>query len=135
MVRRSTGISETAVIRRQRRWSATERAMWLERFERSGLSLRVFCRKHGVPISTLLFWRRRARGAVGRTAGVIEVPSAAVRAAAVSAAARGIAIRLPNHIELDVSDQTDPKWVAALLREARAGSGGASRRGSSSGPW
>lgn len=123
MVRRSTGISETAVIRRQRRWSATERARWLERFERSELSLRVFCRKHGVPVSTLLFWRRRARRAVGTAAGVVEVASAAVRAAAVSAAARGIAIRLPNHIELEVSDHTDPKWVAALIREALACSG------------
>lgn len=123
MVRRSTGISGTAVIRRQRRRSATERARWLKRFERSGLSLRVFCRKHGVPVSTLLFWRRQARRAVGTAARVVEVPSAAVRAAAVSAAARGIAIRLPNHIELEVSDHTDPKWVAALLREALACSG------------
>ncbi len=123
MVRRSTGISETAVIRRQRRWSTTERARWLERFERSGLSLRVFCRRYGVPVSTLLFWRGQGRRAVGRSAGVVEVPSAAVGAAAGSAAARGIAIRLPNHIELEVSDHTDPKWVAALVREALACSG------------
>lgn len=118
MVRRSTGISETSVIRRQRRWSATERARWLERFARSGLSVRVFCRKHGVPVSTLLFWRRQARRAVGTAAGVVEVSSAAVRAAAASEAAHGIAIRLPNHIELEVPDHTDPKWVAALVREA-----------------
>ncbi len=123
MVRRSTGISETAVIRRQRRWGATERARWLERFERSGLSLRIFCRKHGVSVSTLFCRRRQARRAVGTAAGVVEVPSAAVRAAAVSAAARGIVIRLPNHIELGVSDHTDPKWVAALIREALACSG------------
>ena len=123
MVRRSTGISETAVIRRQRRLSATERARWLERFERSELSLRVFCRKHGVPVSTLLFWRRQARRAVGTAAGVVEVSSAAVRAATAGGAARGIAIRLPNHIELELSDHTDPKWVAALIREALACSG------------
>jgi transposase-like protein len=124
MVRRSTGISETADIRRQRRWSATDRARWLERFERSGLSLRVFCLKHGVPVSTLLFWRRRARQTAGRAAGaLVEVPSAAVSGAAATAGARGIAIRLPNHIELEVSDQTDPRWVAALVREALACSG------------
>ena len=121
MVRRSTGISETAVIRKQRRWSARERARWLERFERSGLSLRVFCRKHGVPVSTLLFWRRRARQTAGTAAGVlVEVPPAAVSAAVASAGARGIAIRLPNHIELEVSDHSDPKWLAAFVREALA---------------
>lgn len=122
MVQRSI-VSETAVVRRQRRWSATERARWLERFERSGLSLRVFCRKHGVPVSTLLFWRRQARRAVGTAARVVEVPSAAIRAAAAGRVPRGIAIRLPNHIELEVSDHTDPKWVAALVREALACSG------------
>ena len=124
MVRRPTGISETAVIRRQRRWSARDRARWLERFERSGLSLRVFCRKHGVPVSTLLFWRRRARQTAGTAAGVlVEVPPAAVSGAAATAGARSIAIRLPNHTELEVSDQTDPRWVAVLVREALACSG------------
>ncbi|MGB6487036.1 MAG: hypothetical protein WBE91_09160 [Steroidobacteraceae bacterium] len=122
MVRRSI-VSATAVVRRQRRWSATERTRWLERFERSELSLRVFCRKHRVPVSTLLFWRRQARRAVGTAAGVVEVPSGAMRTAATSGAARGIAIRLPNQIELEVSDHTDPKWVAALVREALACSG------------
>ena len=124
MVRRSTGIAETAVIRRQRRWSARERARWLERFERSGLSLRVFCRRHRVPVSTLLFWRRRARQTAEAAAGVlVEVPSTAVSGAAATAGARGVAIRLPNNIELEVSEQTDPKWVAALVREALACSG------------
>ena len=124
MVRRSTGISETAVIRRQRRWSARDRARWLERFERSGPSVRDFCHRHRVPVSTLLFWRRRARQAAGPAAGVlVEVPSAAVSEAGGTAGARGVAIRLPNHIELEVSDQTDPKWVAALVREALACSG------------
>jgi transposase-like protein len=121
MVRRSTGISETAVIRRQRRWSARDRARWLERFERSGLSLRVFCRRHGVPVSTLLFWRRRVRQAAGAAAGVlVEVPTAAISGAATAAGSRGVAIRLPNNIELEVSEQTDPKWVARLIREAVA---------------
>ena len=123
MVRRSTGISETAVMRRQRRWSARERARWLERFERSGLSLRVFCRRHGVPVSTLLFWRRRARQAAGAAAAagvLVEVPSAAVSGAAATAGSRGVAIRLPNNIELEVSEQTDSKWVARLIREAVA---------------
>lgn len=124
MVRRSTGISETAVNRRQRRWSARDRARWLERFERSGLSLRVFCRRHRVPVSTLLFWRRRARHTPGTAAGVlVEVPPAAVTGAAASARLRGIAIRLPNGIELEISDHTDPKWVAVLVREAQACSG------------
>lgn len=124
MVRRSTGVSETAVIRRQRRWSARDRARWLERFERSGQSVRVFCRRHRVPVSTLLFWRRRARQAGGPAAGVlVEVPSAAVSEAGATAGARGVAIRLPNNIELQVSEQTDPKWVARLIREAAACSG------------
>ena len=124
MVRKSTGIPETAVIRRQLRWSARDRARWLERFERSELSLRVFCRKHRVPVSTLLFWRRRARQTAGTAAGaLVEVPSAAIGSAATSSGSRSIATRLPNNIELDVSEQTDPKWVARLIREAVACSG------------
>ena len=111
-------------MRRQRRWSARDRARWLERFERSGLSLRVFCRKHRVPVSTLLFWRRRARQTAGTVAGVlVEVPSAAVSEAGATAGARSIAIRLPNNIELEVSEQTDPKWVARLIRQALVCSG------------
>ncbi len=77
-----------------------------------------------MPVSTLLFWRRRARQTAGPAAGVlVEVPSAAVNGTAATAAGRGIAIRLPNHIELEVSDQTDPRWVAALVREVLACSG------------
>lgn len=34
MVRRSTGISQTAVIRRHQRWRARDCARWLRRFER-----------------------------------------------------------------------------------------------------
>lgn len=72
----------------------------------------------------LLFSRREAQRAARTVAGVIELQSETVRAAAAaSAAARGIAIRLPNHLELEVSDHTDPKDVAALIREELACSG------------
>jgi hypothetical protein len=50
---------------------------------------------------------------------LVEVPST-VSGAATAAGSRGVAIRLPNNIELEVSEQTDPKWVARLIREAVA---------------
>lgn len=44
-----------------RRWSAEEKAGYLDAFPRSGLSGVAFCRAMGIPIATFTFWQRAAR--------------------------------------------------------------------------
>lgn len=46
---------------RIQRRSVTEKRQLLARYERSGLSQKAFCLRYGVALSTLQYWRRRAR--------------------------------------------------------------------------
>ena len=50
--------------RAYRRWSAEEKAGYLDAFPRSGLSGVAFCRAMGIPLATFTFWQRAARRAV-----------------------------------------------------------------------
>jgi hypothetical protein len=57
--------------------SAKERAQWLERFRRSGLSQESFARTHGVKLSRLRYWLyhpRRSQGAIGPAPRWQEIP-------------------------------------------------------------
>jgi hypothetical protein len=113
---KDSSYSAGARIRRKRSDGRADRASWLARFERSGLGLAEFCHRHRLSVSTLLHWRREARGAATIKAGkLVEVPAAAIGVAAERGAA--VTIRLPNRIELHISG-CDPKWVGALVKEA-----------------
>lgn len=43
------------------RWSAEDKARYLDAFPRSGLSGVAFCRAVGVPLATFAIWQREAR--------------------------------------------------------------------------
>ena len=61
--------------RRNQRRSVTERRRLLARYERSGLSQKAFCLRHGVALSTLQYWRRRARDTDQEpTPSFVEIP-------------------------------------------------------------
>lgn len=109
---------------RVRKRSIEERQRLLALFERSGQSLKRFSREHEVALSTLTFWRRRAReGTSRRLKGrLVEVPSVLAGRCArprssVADAPQAVQIRLPNCVELSVLVGTDSAWVGALLRE------------------
>ena len=101
-----------------RKRSAEERQRLLALFERSGQSLKRFCREHDVALSSLTFWRRQARRRVpGSGAGaLVEVPATVVTRPAPCSSGE-VEIRLPNRVELSVSVGTDSGWVGELLRE------------------
>ena len=100
------------------RRGATEWRRWLARYERSGLSQKAFCARHGLALSTLTYWRRRERNrAAEQSASFVEVPQSAVSAVPSSMALAGILIELPSGVRFELSRATDAKWLAALLRE------------------
>src|SRR5438552_15430127 len=47
--------------RPHQRWSAGEKASYLDAFRQSGLSAVAFCRQAGVPLATFALWKREAR--------------------------------------------------------------------------
>ena len=46
--------------RPHQRWSASEKASYLDAFRQSGLSAVAFCRESGVPLATFALWKRDA---------------------------------------------------------------------------
>lgn len=83
----------------------------LESWQRSGDSIAVFARKHGVTAPRLYYWKKRLG-----SAGPMERPALSLVPATVvsTSTAPVTAIRLPNGIELDVANAS-PSWVAALV--------------------
>ena len=60
---------ERRVLRKR---SAEERRRLVALFERSGQTLQQFCREHDVALSSLTYWRSRARREVtGKRAGAL----------------------------------------------------------------
>ncbi len=102
--------------RRIQRRSAAERRKLLDRYERSGLSQQAFCLRHRVALSTLQYWRRRAREAAQEPSpSFIEVPQVTGMARAVSGEA-AVIIELPGGARLEVRSGTDAQWLSGLVR-------------------
>jgi transposase-like protein len=104
--------------RRVQRRGIAERRQLLDRYERSGLSQKAFCLRHGVALSTLQYWRRRARDAdqeLRLRPSFVEVPQVtrAVRALSEEAA---VIIELPGGTRLEVHAGTDSQWLSGLVR-------------------
>ena len=104
--------------RKIHRRGAAEWRRWLIRYERSGLSQKAFCARHGLALSTLPYWRRRERvRADEHSAPFVEVQQLAGAAVPPTTADTGVLIELPGGVRLELSQDTDPKWLAGLLRE------------------
>jgi transposase-like protein len=102
--------------RRIQRRSVAERRQVLERYERSGLSQKAFCQHHGVALSTLQYWRRRAPDADQEpTPSFVEVPQVSGMARGLSGEA-AVLIELPGGVRLEVPAGTDAQWLSGLLR-------------------
>jgi transposase-like protein len=122
-------ISRPRRARVVRKRSAEEQQRLLGLLERSGQSQKQFCREHGVALSSLTFWLRRARrSARGGSPGVlVEVPSIVASRATVREAMRfpprSVEVRLPNRLELNIEVGTDCAWIGHLLQELLTCSG------------
>lgn len=112
--------------------STKKRELWARRvaaWERSGLSRRAWCERHGVNVHTLDYWRyrlrqRAARPVVARSRSKALVPIVVKEAAPLpTAAALGavpVEIALPSGVQVRVPASTDPRWLASLVRELGA---------------
>jgi len=93
-----------------------ERRQLLDRYERSGLSQKAFCLRHGVALSTLQYWRRRARDTDREpTPSFVEIPPVTGVARALSGEAT-VLIELPGGVRLEVAAGTDAQWLCGLVR-------------------
>ena len=103
--------------RRIHRRSPAERRRWLDRYERSGLSQKAFCARHGLAPSTLTYWKRWERAAgTEQAASFVEVPRSVGTVEGSLAADAAVLIELPGGVRLEFPQAADPKWLAALLR-------------------
>ena len=110
-------------IRFYQRRSAEEQRSWVRRYERSGETLKQFCERHGLSLSSFCLWKRRicqASGAKGSsTSGtLVEVPlSASTTTHGVDA--RNVVIHFPEGTRIEVGTSTDITWLAELVRAVR----------------
>ena len=101
---------------RIQRRSLTERRQLLDRYERSGLSQKAFCQRYGVALSTLQYWRRRARDTDQEpTPSFVEVPQVTGMARGLPVEA-AVFIELPGGVRLEVPAGTDAQWLSGLVR-------------------
>ena len=93
-----------------------ERRQLLDRYERSDLSQKSFCQRHGIALSTLQYWRRRARDTDQEpTPSFVEIPQVSGMARALSSEA-AVVIELPGGVRFEVPTGTDAQWLGGLLR-------------------
>jgi len=106
--------------------SARDRRRWLDRQERSGLSQRDFCARHGLALSTFTYWKRRERAAGAEQAiSFVEVPRPVGEVQTLPMTDAAVIIELSSGVRIELPQTTEPKWLAALLREM--GAAGCSR--------
>jgi hypothetical protein len=125
---RTTGVDPYGSLRTRAHWRPVDAVRVLGDWSRSGESLSVFARRHRLGLERLTRWRGRlgTPAAQGERNGSRLVP-VVVKAPAplvALAPARTFAVSLElDTIRIEVSDAhgTDPRWVAALVRELRGG--------------
>jgi transposase-like protein len=102
--------------RRIQRRGVAERRQLLDRYERSGVSQKAFCLRHGVALSTLQYWLRRVRDADQEpSASFVEIPQVSGVTRALSGEA-AVIIELPGGARLEVPSGTDARWLSGLVR-------------------
>ena len=84
--------------RSRRRRSESEWAEILRRFESSGLTVRAFCRRHGLSLSSFQRWRSRLGSA--SPAEFVELVPTTAATPAVPTSAWWLEIALPNGVQL-----------------------------------
>lgn len=104
--------------RRRRQFSAEDRRRWTELYNRSGQSVRDFCRDHPLCQSSLSRWLRQMRTASTgqRPEGALVEVRMAPRRAAVTDSTASVKVRLPGGVTMEVASGTDAAWVAGVLR-------------------
>jgi transposase-like protein len=107
-------MNETMTTKRRRQFTAADRSRWMEQYQRSGQSVRDFCRDQGLCQSSLSRWLRQRRAAT--QVRYHEGSMVEVRVAPVADSAAGVKVRLPGGVTMEVASGTDAGWLAGVLR-------------------
>ncbi len=113
-------MNETMTTKRQRRqFSAEDRGRWIEQYNRSGQSVRDFCRANELCQSSLSRWlrQRRAGSDERRQEGSLVEVRVAPRPAAAPPAS--VKVCLPGGVTMEVASGTEAAWLAGVLRALR----------------
>ena len=88
-------------------------------FERSGLSRRAYCERHGIAVQTLDWYRRRVRASGDSVKLVpVRVENRSTPIAPASAARQGFALVLGNGRRIESDWSFDDNQLARLIRIA-----------------
>lgn len=109
--------------RRRRQFSAEDRQQWMEQYERSGLSVRDFCRDHPLCQSSLSRWLRLRRSATQKPAQAGSLVEVRVAPAPVMGPAASVTVRLSGGVTMEVTSGTDAVWLAGVLRALQSAEG------------
>jgi len=110
-------MNETMTTTRRRRQFGTEdRRRWMEQYERSGLSVRDFCRNHPLCPSSLSRWLRQRRTATQKPPQAGSLVEVRVAPASVMDSSASVTVRLPGGVTMEVTSGTDAAWLAGVLR-------------------
>jgi hypothetical protein len=104
----TTSPSSSSFAPRRKRASATQRASIIAKFEKSGLTQKAFCQKHGLCVATLANWRKKSQPSTGNKFLRLDFPGPAATMAS---------IHFPNGLELRTAPGSDPTWVAACAQQ------------------
>lgn len=97
----------------RRRFSAEDRARWMELYQHSSRSVRDFCRANALCQSSLSRWLRQSRAV---TRGLHPQGSLVeVRVAPAPASAASVKVCLPGGVTMEVASGTDAAWLAGVL--------------------
>jgi hypothetical protein len=97
---------------RRLRTTSSERAVWIERYERSGLTQRAFADRHRLGLSTLQKWLAQARSS---PTSAPTMPWQELKLPTVAGASRWAAeLVRPDGLTLRVTPDVPTEWVAAL---------------------
>lgn len=109
-------MNETKTTKRRRQFSAEDRGRWIDQYERSGQSVRDFCRDNPLCQSSLSRWVRQRRAATQKPYQKGSLVEVRVAPASVTDSATSVRVRLPGGVTMEVTSGTDAIWLGNVLR-------------------
>lgn len=107
--------------RRRRQFTTEDRRRWMDQYERSGLSVRDFCRDHPLCQSSLSRWLRQRRSATPKPSEAGSLVEVRVAPSQVRDIAASVTVRLPGGVTMEVPSGIEVTWLADVLRALQPG--------------
>lgn len=117
------GTRETTLAVPDRHWTAAEGGRVIAAWQKSGLSVREFARRHELDAQRVQWWKRKLVGVRGAAVGDREAAPAhfvpVITRRAEDAARAAAIVRIGSDIVIEVHEPSivAPGWLAAMLSE------------------